>query len=191
MLEPMIRGHVIRHTVRFFRVQCDPLLALRIDAELPLELRTTLEDIEPAGWYPRQYEIELLQAVARAHGGEEAAREDLLRCGAGMAVGDNEFTKLLMKVLTPELFLKKAERFWSRDHQDAAGYRLERCDIEQRRASLRLHGVAGYTHCGLIWMGWLRGVLGEICQSGFEVEQRGWSWANPAPNDVVYEVSWS
>jgi len=191
MPEPMIRGHVIRHTARFFRTECEPALALRIDAELPLDLRAALDAVQSPEWYPRYYESEILQAVARAHGDEVALRQDLLRCGAALAVGDNEFMKLLMRVLTPELLMKKAGRFWARDHRDAGGYHLERLDAEQRRASLRLAGVHGYSHCALIWQGWLRGILTEICRGGFDVEQQGWSWVHPAPSEIVYEVRWS
>src|SRR5262245_43844996 len=106
MLEPMIRGHVIEHTAKFFRSEVEPDFALRVDSGLSLELKTALREIGPAAWYPRQYQVELLRAVAEAHADEAATRRDLLRCGAGMAVGDNEFMKLLLKVLTPELFLK-------------------------------------------------------------------------------------
>jgi hypothetical protein len=191
MPEPMIRGHVIEHTAKFFRVECEPALALRIDSALPLELRVALREISSAGWYPRRYEVALLQAVAEAHGDEAGTRRDLLRCGASMAVGGNEFMKLLMKVLTPELFLKKAPRFWTRDHQDDAGYQLDRIDPVGRTASLRLRGVSGYTHSGLVWLGWIQGVFAEMCQAGWEINQQGWTWSNPAPDEIVYEVKWS
>jgi hypothetical protein len=191
MLEPMIRGHIIAHTARFFRSECEPDFALSGDATLSLELKTALREISPAAWYPRQYQVELLRAVAEVHGDEAATRLDLQRCGAAMAVGDNEFMKLLMKVLTPELFLKKAPRLWLRDHQDSGGYQLERFDSDGRSACLRLRGVAGYAHSGVLWLGWLREIFGEMGQTGAQIAQQGWSWSNPAPDEVVYEVKWS
>jgi hypothetical protein len=191
MHEPMIRGHVIQHTARFFRTECDPAVALRIDASLPLEQREAMNGLSDPAWYPRRYETALLAGVARAFEEEEATRTQLIRCGSSLAVGDNEFMKLLVRVLTPELFMRKLERFWVRDHRDGAGYVVEQCDLERRSASLRLRGVAGYTHGGLIWLGWMRGILNEICPSGFSVEQRGWTWSTPDPDEIVYEVKWS
>ena len=189
MLEPMIRGHVIEHTAKFFRSVVEPDFALRVDAALSLELKTTLREVGLAGWYPRQYQVELLRAVAEAHGDEDATRSDLMRCGAAMAVGDNEFMKLLMKVLTPELFLRKVSRFWQRDHQDSGGDHLERLDADS--ACLRLRGVAGYAHSGLLWLGWMQEIFDEMGQAGAQIVQQGWTWSNPAPDEVVYEVKWS
>jgi hypothetical protein len=191
MHEPMIRGHVIHHTARFFRLECDPAIALRIDASLPLEQREAMNDLSDPEWYPRRYETALLNGVSRAFEDEETARAQLIRCGTSLAIGHNEFMKLLVRVLTPELFVRKLERFWARDHRDAAGYVVENCDLERHSASLRLRGVAGYTHCGLIWLGWMRGILNEISPGGFSVEQHGWSWAHPDPDEIVYEVKWS
>jgi hypothetical protein len=191
MPEPMIRGHVIQHTVTYFRTQCDPDTALRIDAALPFELKAQLRELVPASWYPRRCEAELLQAIAHVHGDEESTRRILRRCGAAMAVGDNEFMKLLMRVLTPELFLKKLPAFWSRDHQDSAGYHLDRLDAEARRASFRLSGIAGYTHSALIWEGWIEEIFREICGASSEVRQAGWTWSAPAPAEVSFEVTWS
>lgn len=191
MVEPMIRGHVIQHTAKFFRNEVEPELALRIDAALSLELKTLLREIEPASWYSRQLQVDILRAVAAVHGDEAATRSDLLRCGGAMAVGGNEFMRLLMKVLTPELFLKKASRFWVRDHQDSGSYHLERLDNEGHNACLRLRGVAGYAHSGLLWLGWMRAIFDEMGQPGAEIVQQGWTWSNPAPDEVVYEVKWS
>jgi hypothetical protein len=190
MLEPMIRGYVIQKTERFFRTECDSSLAQRIDSALPLELKTRLPELSPAGWYPRHYQVALLSAAADAHGSEQLLRRDLMRCGASLAVGDNEFMKLLLKVLTPELFLKKVARLWVRDHKDSANYQLERLDPEARSASLHLRGVAGYTHSALVWQGYLQRIFGAIC-THCSVDQQGWSLANPAPDEIVYEVKWS
>jgi hypothetical protein len=191
MPEPMIRGYIIQHTTRFYRSECDPDTALRIDAALPLELKAELREIMPATWYPRRFQVELLQAIAHAHGDEESSRRKMLQCGAGMAVGENEFMKLLTRVLTPELFLKKLGSFWARDHQDSGGYRVDRVDAGVHSASVRLSGVSGYAHSALIWQGWIQQIFREISAAGSDVQQQGWTWANPAPDVIVYEVNWS
>ena len=191
MPEPMIRGHVIHHTVRFFRDECEPDLALQIEAALPLELKATLRELSPAAWYPRRFQAEVLHAIAQGHGDEESTRAYLLRCGAGMAVGSNDFMKLLMRVLTPELFLKKLPSFWARDHQDSAGYQLDKLDASAHSASLRLCGVRGYTHSALLWHGWIQQIFREIGAAGIEVRQQGWTWSDPAPDEIKYEVKWS
>ena len=190
MNEPMIRGHVIAHTAEFFRNQCDPTIALRIDGALSFELKAALRDIKPGAWYPRSHQVELLTAVAKAHGSDAPTRSDLLRCGAAMTSGGNEFMRLLLKILTPELFLKKSERFWLRDHSQSGSCELERLDAMGHAGRLRLRGIAGYTHAGIIWLGWIKNVLERVSGADAQVHQQGWTWANPAPDEVVYEVRW-
>lgn len=191
MTEPLIRGHVITYTAGFFHKQCDPAIALRVDRELTLELRGALADMSAAGWYPRRYQVELLNAAAAAHDDRELARKEFMRCGAGLASVENHFMQLLMKILTPELLLKKSSRLWLRDHQQSGHCELDLLDSDRHVARLRLRGVAGYPHSSIVWLGWMTRVLDEVCKTGAEITQQGWTWSSPAPDEVVYEVKWS
>jgi hypothetical protein len=191
MTEPMIRGHVVTYTAGFFQKECDPEIALRVDRDLSIELRDALADMSPAGWYPRRYQVELLNVAAAAHQDQDVARKELMRCGAGLASVDNKFMQLLMKILTPELLLKKSSRFWLRDHRESGRCELDLLDSHRHTGRLRLRGVAGYSHASLVWLGWMTRVLDEICAPGAEITQQGWTWSSPAPDEVTYEVKWS
>jgi hypothetical protein len=43
----------------------------------------------------------------------------------------------------------------------------------------------------MVWLGWIRGALGNAAGKGAEVTQEGWTWASPAPDEITYEVRWS
>lgn len=192
MAEPMIRGYVVLHTARFMRTESDEVTARRLDGELSLELRLALEEMSPAAWYPRYYQVELLHKFAAMKGSSDATYTELQRCGATLhTTAGNEFTALLMKVLTPELFLKKASRLWTRDHRNSGSCELESLDPDRRQGRLRLRDVAGYNHTSIVWLGWIQSVLGELTGRKPSATQTGWSWANPGPAEVTYEVSWS
>ena len=191
MPEPMIRGHVIARTAEFLRSECDPALALRVNSSVSFDLTETLRELVPARWYPRDLQVELLSAIAHAHGDSAATERDLVRCGAQLALGNNDFMILLTKLLTPELFMRKAERLWTRDHQSCGRCELDALDVASRTARLCLRGVGGFAHEALVWQGFMKGILDAVIPSRFEITQRGWSWADPAPDEITYDVRWS
>jgi hypothetical protein len=118
--------------------------------------------MSPGGWYPRRLQVELLNAAAAAYADQDLARKDLMRCGAGLASVDNKFMQLLMKILTPELLLKKSSRFWLRDHQASGRCELDVLDAARHTGRLRLRGVAGYAHSSIVWLGWMKCVLEKL-----------------------------
>lgn len=191
MSDPKVRGHVLKHTARFFRDECDPAIALRVNSAISIELRALLQEISPPEWYPRQLQVELLNAAALAHGNDDAAQRDFIRCGAMIALAENQFMMLLTKLLTPELFFRKVDRLWARDHQNSGRLELDQLDSSGRSARLRLRDVGGYAHSAAIWMGFMKGIMDEVSPRGVHIAQHGWSLSDPAANEIVYEVRWS
>jgi hypothetical protein len=190
MTEPMIRGHVIAHTVRFARAHLDWSGAQRFNAELSMELNGLLEGVAGASWYPRRYQVELLQAFASSRGRAEVAYGDLMLCGSAMAAVDNQFMSLLMRVMTPELFVKKLPLFWRRDHQNSGAIEVE-AGNDSGHARVKLSGISGYDHAAVLWLGWIKHILDGLCTGRADVSQTGWSWPMPAPSDVMFDVRWS
>ena len=191
MPEPMIRGHVIIHTASFLRTQSDHSRSQAIESELSAPVRSALEHLAPAKWYPRQFQVELLNALAAVRGHGDATYGELMRCGAGMVAVDNEFFRLLMKVLTPELFIKKLAKFWQRDHRHSGSFELKSLEGGGVGGRLQMRDVAGYDHAAILWLGWLKRMLEVISGRHSEVRQSGWSWSNPAPSEIIYEVKWA
>jgi hypothetical protein len=190
MSEPQIRGYIIAHTARFARAHLDETDSLRFDGELGVDLKTLLGEIVPFGWYPRRYEVELLRALADVRG-RESAYGDLMLCGSSMASINNQFMTLLMRVMTPELFVKKLGKFWERDHQGGGRIEFEATAGEAKQGHIKLSDVAGYDHSALLWLGWMKQVLDGLCAGKGEIAQSGWSWNSPGPSEVVYRVRWS
>jgi len=108
-----------------------------------------------------------------------------------LAEPNDEYSRLLMQVMTPEIFLKKLPRFWSRDHQESGAFELEPIASGVREARITLRGVKHYDHAAIVWLGFIQGVLVQLGAPGLSVAQRGWSWDSPGPQDVTYEVKWS
>jgi hypothetical protein len=190
MSQATTRGHVILHTAAFIK-RGGPTMDHHLDAQTSVELRAALDTMAAADSYPRRFQIELLSALISAHGTDtNRGYESVRRCGAALLPTSNQFHVLLMKVLTPELLIKKLARFWLRDHGTSGSCEVITLDVDARAARVRLSGVAGYDHIGVFWLGWLEGMLGQLAGS-VEVRQSGWSATEPGPNEIVYEARWS
>jgi hypothetical protein len=185
----MIRGHVIAHTVRFARTHLDATASLRLQTQLSGELKGVLGEIVPAHWYPRRHQVELLRALGEVCGGADAAYVDLVLCGSSLAAVDNPFMSLLLRVMTPDLFVTKLPLFWQRDHQSSGVMTLK--SLEGNRGRLVVSDIAGYDHAAVLWLGWIKQVLSRLSAGGAEVDQAGWTSAHPGPHEVTYEMSWS
>lgn len=191
MEEPMVRGHVLEHVARYYRSTYDHPTAARVEGELSIELKTTLESVAKPGWYPRRHLVELLRAFAAARGAGDAAYGDFVRCGRTLAEADNDFARLLMKLMTPELFVKKLPRFWSRDHVASGAFEIAPSSNGESVARITLRNVKNYDHGAILWLGFMQRVLEQLGTRQAAVMQQGWSWVSPGPQDVSYEVRWS
>lgn len=190
MEEPQIRGYVLEHAARFYRTSFDHSTVARIEGELSIETKFALDNMASSEWYPRRFLVEILNAMATVRGSGDGTYGDIVRCGAGLAEPANELARLLVKVMTPELFVKKLPRFWARDHKASGMFEIEPLS-GQRGALIRLRGVRQYDHAAILWLGFIQSMLKQLGAASLAVRQEGWSWSSPGPQDISYEVRWS
>lgn len=187
-----VRGYVIAQTLEFIRTRCSPRAGEELESSLSPALQAALTRLSPVDWAPREHLVELLNVVAgSAHG--EAERYDVL-ASLGRYLSErthNEFTSLLLGILTPELLAKKFPKLWQREHRGQARLELDPEGNRPGRARLRLVGVEGYDHVGAVWSGWLDSVFRQVHPGRFELKQNGWTAATPGPTAVQYELGWS
>jgi hypothetical protein len=192
MSAPQIRGYSIRQQATFLRSDhIEEQARKKAIAGLPAELQGDLSHLDPAGWYPRDYSVELFRAIASTAEDEKQARELLSTCGEWIAMeSTNTFLKLVMRLMTPVLFAKKLPSLWERDMK-GGGFTFDISRANENRLGFVLQDVAGYDHIGPITEGWLRFALKSLGKTDVEVDMEGWSLASPGPKDVGYEVRWA
>ena len=191
-MEPMIRGYSVKQQLNFLQTQYDPAVSEQLLGQIPAEVRMGLTDVQPAQWYPRQYSVEILRAIASHRGDDEqAVKEDLVRCGTFIATeASNTFLKILMKMLTPTLFAKKIPDFWRRD-QKGGRFEVDTSNAKEGNLMLELCDVKGFDHIGLIGIGWISFGLKAMGKDDVVVSQTGWELGNPGPEKISYDVRWS
>jgi rsbT co-antagonist protein RsbR len=187
-----VRGFWLAQTVEFVRHRFDAAARERIESSFSPALRKTLGELSLGDWVERQHQVELTRAIASEAKDDDDALAHLTACGELIAERSaNEFTKLLMQIVTPRLFLEKLQGFWERDHGQVGSCQVEFSPATPSHATIRLSKVAGYDHIGPMWMGWTRAGLAALGQSNVELSQRCWSRSTPAADPFEYQVGWS
>ncbi|MFZ5892171.1 MAG: hypothetical protein ACOY0T_14030 [Myxococcota bacterium] len=185
-----VRGYWIAQAAEFLRHHFQTDVRQRLEDSFSTALTSALGGHSLGDWVRREHLVELLRISAEARAPGTDAFADLAACGAFIEHrAGNRFTELLMKIMTPELFVQKLPQFWQRDHG-----RFGRCVVEEvapGRGRFRLQDVAEFTHIGPVWLGWVRAGLGTLRAESLNIRQSGWTMAAPSPARIEFEVSWS
>jgi hypothetical protein len=186
-----LRGYSIKQTAIFIDKHFDSETSKRLRNELPEEVKAAIPTLQPAEWYPREYEIALLRAIASVRGNDEGSFADLIGCGEFVASeATNSFLKILMKMLTPTMFAKKVPEFYLRDNKNNGHFEVDVSKASQGRIDMALIGCDGFDHMPITAMGWVTFGLRAMGKKGVQAKQKGWSLATPSPHEVRYEVTW-
>ncbi len=189
MSMPLVKGYYLRHAVDFAAGNYEPALYAQMAGRLPADLSLALPVLRPTEFCPSEHLSQLLSAMAALADG--AAESDLSRCGEFVHERiENQFTRLVMGLLTPATFLHKAPAFWRRDQRDGGRCEVDEVDAGQRCARLRLVGIERYAHIGPLWLGFLRAGLSKLGARP-ELTLRGYTPEEPGPDEVVYDVRWA
>ncbi|HWZ93314.1 MAG TPA: hypothetical protein VNW92_30850 [Polyangiaceae bacterium] len=188
-----VRGYWLSGAVRFMKVHYPADTNERLLASLPKGVRASFALLEPMQWCPRSHHVELLRAIASVRTDEALAREDLMAYGQylGNEMANGSLRSFLL-IARLKLFARKLPELWARDHQDDAKLESDIAQLqEESRLPLRLSGIEGYDHVGIVTLGWVKGMLAGLGRRVVDVKQSGWSLKLPAPSEMTGEVRWA
>jgi len=182
-----VKGHLILSTVRFVDQAFDASTGARIHAALPPDLREALLCIERGKWYPLDFTTQLSRSIYEAHDDPVAADLALRRCGY-FIVDDasSTFLRLLLKILTPELFVSKYPEFWRRYH-DFGDCRADASTIRQKRVLLR---ATSYDYAHIIGAGWVERAFHMFGMKNARVAHNGAPGQICVP-EILWDVQWT
>ncbi len=114
-MDQRVRGVVLNNGYRYLVASAGDRLE-ELLMELPAPLRELGGECRVGEWYPLDYFNALNVATASLGSDAASVRAVMEGCGANHAQqGLNTFMKLLLRMLTPELFVKKFQTFFERD----------------------------------------------------------------------------
>ena len=102
----------------------------------------------------------------------------------------NTFMKLLMRMLTPAMFIRKFPDFWRRD-MSSGNVSIFDDDLEKKRFSIHVTDVEGFDYLGPVGVGYLGYVLDRILgHDSTKLNLLDFEFQNPGPAEFTYRVSW-
>jgi hypothetical protein len=179
-----VRGHLMRGAARFALNDLAPPAREEVRRSVP-DLSTTLDEIRKDDWYPLGRLIELITTIDRTFPEPERGLAAILTCGKYIAEeGVSTYLKLVMKVITPRLFVRQFPTLWKRYH-DFGELSVDVGDIEHNRATLIMPAYPGVR--GLC-SGWIEYAFG-LFKTRVTIDTN-WPWRAPTPERLEMRLAW-
>lgn len=186
-----VRNYTVAACTGYLREVAGEQEAKRIIEGLSPQARQIIAtaDGASAAWCPVSVLSEVLSAVADQGNGDEARTRDvLIKCGQFMAhEATNTFLRLLMRMLTPSLFVKKIPDIWRRDCSHGTLIPV----LGEQKLTCRVLETDGFIHAPCTVAGFLSFALGSMGKSIQKTTVHGWSLNTPNPTEGQIEVVWS
>jgi hypothetical protein len=189
MTEQQCRSYLITHTATFIRDRISKDEWARTQAELSPELRKLLGEAKPAEWCPVSLLNEVNRQVADklAQNDDDRAREALYLCGKFIAgEATNTFLKILLKMLTPALFVKKLPDIFKRDF---SGARMT-TQISEGKMSGSIHEAPNFNHLAVTSAGFVSVALENMGKTVDSYKVSNWSLKEPDRDGAAFELTW-
>lgn len=184
------RGYLIGATVDFLRNRLGERKFTEFCASASPGLQEAIaKGFEPAVWYPVSHLNELIDGiiVGLADHDERKVQQALFDCGQyAAATASNTFLKMLLKILTPALFARKAPTMFRRDFSQG---RLD-VELDDNTLSGRMYDMEELRHVGAFCPGFLAFPLEKMGKKISDVQVVDWSLQRPYVEGVGFKISW-
>jgi uncharacterized protein (TIGR02265 family) len=184
-----MRGYFLPAALAYLQGELGAERAQQLKDSFSPGLKTAIATARPVDWVP----IEMMEEIAKVvvtHVAEEdpvRAQECLTQLGRQIArVATGTFLRLLMKILTPELFAKRLPHLMSRDFSGGGKVRV---DVSQSRIRLWMEDFRSNL-IGPISVGFLSTALEAMGKEVQSAKIHEWSLTASPPETISLEVVW-
>jgi hypothetical protein len=190
MTEIKTRGYVIAAHVGFALHHYDADVAAKIAASLPETIRDPAK-IDVVEWFPREYSIRVLRAIAAVKNDPVLSYEDLVKCGHYTCeIATSTYLKLLLRILTPKIWASKVTHYFKRD-MSRGHVTVDSSAVDKNRLVVHLEDIEGFDHLGPVSAGFLQRSIQSLGKKDVTVTQEGYSFEKPGPEAVHFTLAWS
>jgi len=180
-----VRGYLLRGTARYALSDLPSAARSEIDLAMP-GLARSIDDIRRDGWYPLGRLVELINTIDQLHPDPDRGLVAIKSCGKYIAEeGATTYLKLVMKVITPKLFVRQFPALWKRYH-DFGELTVDTRRIDDNRATLRMPAYPGIR--GLC-TGWIEYAFASL-DHPIAVESN-WPWRGAVPERLELTLTWN
>ncbi len=185
------RGYMLSAMARFLREKVGEAAWAEMSASFSPELQKILvSGVDSAGWYEISLMNEIIEHVVEHVGANDSgkAKDILYECGQYAAsAAANSFLRVLLKMLTPALLVKKADKLLRRDFSEG------RMQAELGDNCLKVHliDVKGLPYIGGYGPGFVAFSLEAMGKRISNVEFHDWDLERPRLERVGFTIHWA
>jgi hypothetical protein len=185
-----VRGYMVLNAASYLRETMGERESKAVFDSFPGDVRAAIDRAKPADWVPVSVFSHITRAIASISKGDEAkAQELLVTCGLFMAEeASNTFLKILLRMITPGLFIKKIPDIWSRD---CSRGKLVVEELTNQRLLCRTVDMDGFDHVACTAAGFVTFVLKTMGKSIQKTTIQGWALDKPCVSGTTFEIIWS
>ncbi len=159
MTDRMVKGFNLEQTASFIDSHYSHDDRERIHAHLPAALKERLARVKSGSWYPLEDQVALQRAMAAVAPDPETAHRNAVALGRHLSnAATGTFMRLLLKVLTPKVFLKKVPDIWPRMFNFGT-FESDPSAFEECGATMLMRDVGGFDHVDAVSTGWIEAVF--------------------------------
>lgn len=190
MTDRMVKGFNLEKTAGFIDSHYSHDDRQRIHAQLSPELRGRLERVSAGAWYPLRDQVELLHAMASVAADASEAERNAVELGRHLSrAATGTFMRLLLKVLTPPVFLKKVPDIWPRMFSFGR-FESDASTFPSGRTVMIIRDVDGFDYVAPVSVGWIESVFEAMGYPSASVKA-GPVEGEPRGSAIRFEIEWS
>jgi hypothetical protein len=191
MSEKLLKGFSLTTTLAFIDSHYTHEQREQIHARLTPELRNMTSGFKPGDWYPIEYQTQMLRAMASV--AEEPTEAHTNAVALGRFLSDqasNTFMRLLFKVLTPLIFLKKAPAVWGRMF-NFGRFETDAADYDNNRVVMLMLDVDGFDYVAPVSEGWIATMFEAVGCKNVAVHATDLEEGTVRGAGYKFDINWS
>jgi len=191
MPEKLLKGFSLTTTMAFIDKHYTHEQREQIHARLSPELRSLATTFKPGDWYPIGYQTEMLRAMASVIDDGGDAHSNAVALGRFLSdQASNTFMRLLFKVLTPLIFLRKAPAVWGRMF-NFGRFEVDTTDYENGHAIMRMLEVDGFDYVAPVSEGWIATMFESVGCNDVRVHASDLEEGTVRGAGYQFDIRWS
>lgn len=189
------KGSSIRSTGAYIRT-LDAETIRRIEANLTPEQQKITYDARPDDWYPHEFFVAPYKAIVAAYDDPVAARRSVQAAGRWACEEmANSFLRLVMRMMTPGLFVKKCGQLLAKDFRGFPGGGPDVIyDLSKEKAgeiTMELRNAGNHPFLGASAVGYIEFAFEHMGKKNLTVEERDIDVRDFSASFARWYINWT
>jgi hypothetical protein len=191
MADSEVKGYILRATETCLNESFDAAAQDRIRGRLSDRTRQVTGNLTRSHWYPGSCWNELIEAVSAEESSHSAKVDRMRTIGRYLAMdATGTYLRLLLKLFTPGMFLRKLPSFFERDMRPGH-VKSDLSDLDNRRVMLSIEGAEAFSYLAPIAAGWIQFVFDQIGVKKSKVHIVRPPTDVVRSGDILFEITWN